>query len=83
MRTIGLALLALAVKDNGGDRVTLNQIEERLRTVSGEAQAVVKAKKAPAGAAAGLAVLVTVALTYLLGRRRGRKRATVLEIRRV
>lgn len=63
--------------------ITLEDIETRLRSLSGTATAAVDQRKTtivPIGVAGGFALL---GLVYLLGRRRGRRRATVLEIHRV
>jgi len=65
------------------DRVTLDDIEAKLRDLGGSATSAASKATAPAlGVAAGVGVLVVVAV-YLLGRRRGRKEAPVLEIRRI
>ncbi len=65
------------------DRISLGDIESQLRSLGGSAQAVVSESKTTAIAAAAVGAVITVASVYLLGRRRGRRRATVLEIRRV
>jgi hypothetical protein len=64
-------------------RITRDDLEAKLRQVSGEAGETVEAAKPQifGGAAAGLLLVVIVA--YLLGRRRGRKRSAIVEIRRV
>jgi len=67
------------------ERVSLNDIESKMREVGGSAQSTVGATvSAPpvvaGGAVAGALVLAAI---YLLGRRRGRKEAPVLEIRRI
>lgn len=67
----------------GKGKVTLDDIESRLRQIGGSATQSV-AKSAPGLAAVGVVGgAAVVALAYLYGRRRGRRRATVLEIRRV
>ncbi|MHB1988337.1 MAG: hypothetical protein ACYCSF_10190 [Acidimicrobiales bacterium] len=66
-------------------RVSLGDIENKMRQISGSAQSTVgSAASAPPVLAGGVVagVLVIVAI-YLLGRRRGRKSAPVLEIRRI
>lgn len=70
-----------------GGRITPADIEAQLRQITDQVSETVerttestKPKLIPIGAAGGTAV---VALTYLLGRRRGRRRSTVVEIRRV
>jgi len=66
-----------------GERVSLADIEDQLRSLGGSAQAVVSESKTTAAAAAGVGGVLAIAGVYLLGRRRGRRRSTVLEIRRV
>ncbi len=64
-------------------KITRGDLETKLREVSGDVGETVEAAKPKifGGAAAGLLLVVIVA--YLLGRRRGRKRSAVVEIRRV
>jgi hypothetical protein len=63
--------------------VTRTDIEEKLREIKGEVDTTTTAAK-PYAIAAGAAVLVVVVgIAFLLGKRRGRKRTTVVEIRRV
>ncbi|HET9091451.1 MAG TPA: hypothetical protein VFN50_03515 [Acidimicrobiales bacterium] len=66
-------------------RVNLEDIESKLREIGGSAQtAAQSAATAPPTVAIGAVVAVlAVAAVYLLGRRRGRKAAPVLEIRRI
>ncbi|MGH9286387.1 MAG: hypothetical protein ACRD0M_12050 [Acidimicrobiales bacterium] len=63
--------------------VTRSDIEEKLRRIRGEVDSATEAAK-PLGAAiaAGVAVAV-LAVAYLVGRRHGRRRRAVVEIRRV
>jgi len=67
----------------GTARITRADLESKLREVSGGVgETVEEAKPTIIGvAAAGLALVVIV--SYLLGRRRGRKRSAIVEIRRV
>lgn len=63
--------------------VTRDDIEAKLREMAGEVDDRVEAAR-PAlltGAVVGVSVLVVLA--YLLGRRRGRRRSAVVEIRRL
>jgi hypothetical protein len=64
-------------------RISKDDLEAKLREVSGDVGDTVEAVKPQlyGGAVAGLLLAVIVA--YLLGRRRGRKRSAVVEIRRV
>jgi hypothetical protein len=63
--------------------ITRADIESKLRQLRGEVDSTAKAA-VPIGLAVGAAaVAVFVGVAYLMGRRKGRKRATVVEIRRV
>jgi hypothetical protein len=64
-------------------KVTRDDIEAKLRELRGEVDTGVEAARTPAIAVAvGVAVAVVV-VAYWLGRRRGKKRQMVLEIRRI
>jgi hypothetical protein len=67
-----------------GDRpITRADIEAKLREVQSATEAGADAAKG-AGVAAGAAVAgVVVVVVFLLGRRSGRKRRTVVEVRRI
>ena len=63
--------------------ITRDDIEAKLRALRGGVDQQVERVKVPAIAiAVGLAV-ATVVVTYWLGKRRGKKRQMVLEIRRI
>lgn len=64
-------------------RITRDDLERKLREISGDLDETVESAKPKllAGAAAG--VLLVAVLAYLLGRRRGRRRSAVVEIRRI
>ena len=63
--------------------ITRADIETKLRQLRGEVDSTAKAA-VPIGLAVGAAaVAVVVGVAYLMGRRKGRRRATVVEIRRV
>ena len=64
-------------------QVTRDDIEAKLRELKGEVDDQVGASKPYLLAAGAAAVVVLVGVAFLLGRRRGRKRSTVVEIRRV
>lgn len=64
-------------------KITREDLEARFRTLQGDVQSKVEDKKK---AAIGLAIggaLVALLLFYVLGRRSGKKRTTLVEIRRV
>lgn len=66
-----------------GGRIEISDIQAKLEEIRGDTtEAVEKAKPvALAGAIAGVVVLVGVA--FLLGRRKGRRKSTWVEIRRL
>jgi hypothetical protein len=65
------------------EKITRDQIEAKLREVTGGVTDEVEEVRSQA-LAVGLAVVVaTVAIVYLIGRRRGRRRSTVVEVRRI
>jgi hypothetical protein len=65
------------------DRISLTDIDSKLRSLQGDARSRVIAKKQPAIAGAGGLGLVLLIIMYLLGRRTGKKKTTFVEIRRV
>jgi hypothetical protein len=65
------------------DKITRDQIEGKFREMTGGVTDEVEGAKSQA-LAIGLAVVVaSVAVIYLIGRRRGRRRGTVIEVRRI
>jgi CHASE3 domain sensor protein len=64
-------------------KITRDDIESKLRELRGEVDERVEATKTPAIAVAVGVVVVTVLAAYWMGRRRGKKRQMVLEIRRL
>ncbi len=70
------------VDGGASGRVQLSDIEQRLRALSNGARDTVLASKRNTIAAGFLGAVATVAGAYLHGRRRGRRRATVLEVER-
>jgi len=66
-----------------GERIERSDIEAKLREIRGEVDEASTSAK-PYAMAAGIVVAVAVvAVVYMLGRRKGRKKTTVVEIRRV
>ena len=63
--------------------ITRDDIESKLREISGEVSNVGKASKSYVLIAGVAAATAIVAGAYLLGRRKGKKRTTVVEVRRV
>jgi hypothetical protein len=64
-------------------KITRDDIESKLRELQGEVGQRAEAAKVPAIAVAVGVVVVAIATAYLLGRRKGKRRQTVLEIRRI
>lgn len=65
------------------ERITRTDIEDKLRELRGEIDDQVEAVKVPAIAIAVGTAVAAVVVAYWLGRRRGRRKQTVLEIRRI
>ena len=76
-------MAALTKATEGKDKITRDDIESKLREIRGEVDEVGSASKSYVMAGAVLALTAVVAGAYLLGRRRGKKRTTVVEVRRV
>lgn len=64
-------------------RVNRADIEAKLREIRGEVDTTATAAKPTAMAVAIVAGVALLGAAYLLGRRKGKKRSTVVEIRRV
>jgi len=64
-------------------RITRDDLEESFRRVLGEGQATAKTIIPPAVISAGVVMALVVFAFYLVGRRRGRRRSAVVEVRRV
>ncbi len=64
-------------------RVTRADIEAKLRDMRGEVDKTAEAARTPILAVAGGIAAAVVILAFLLGKRRGRRKSTVVEIRRV
>lgn len=66
-----------------GKKLSRDDIEAKLREIRGEVDSTASAAKPALMAAAVVAVVAVVGVAYLLGRRKGKKRSTFVEIRRV
>lgn len=66
-----------------GASVSRDDIERKLREIRGEAAEVAESGRSYALVAAVATAVAVVAVAYLFGRRRGRRRTTVVEVRRV
>jgi hypothetical protein len=63
--------------------VSRSDIEAKLRQIDGEVHQTASDAAPVVLAAAAAAVVLVIGAVYLLGRRRGRKRSTVVEIKRI
>ena len=66
-----------------GDRVTRADIEAKFGELQGDVETAGEAAKGVGMAVAGVAVVVVISLVFLLGKRRGKRKTTTVEIRRV
>jgi hypothetical protein len=66
-----------------GGEVSRDDIEAKLRELRGEVDSVGESSRNVVGVVVVAAVFVAIAVTYLLGKRKGRKKTTVVEVRRV
>ncbi len=64
-------------------RITRADIESKLHEMRGDVEESTEAAKTPILAIAGGVAVAIVVLAFLLGKRRGRRKSTVVEIRRV
>ena len=64
-------------------RVTRDDIEAKLREIQSDVTERVESKRNTLLTGAGIAAVVIVVLVYLLGRRAGKRKTTIVEIRRV
>ncbi|MEY3071074.1 MAG: hypothetical protein RL473_1181 [Actinomycetota bacterium] len=64
-------------------RISREDIESKLRVLQGDVQGKVDDRRSTLLAVAGGVGVVLVAAFYLMGRRSGKRRSTVVEIRRV
>ena len=63
--------------------ITRDDIESKLRDIRGEVDAVGESSKTIALAAGAAVAVAVVAFVYVLGKRKGKKKTTVVEVRRV
>jgi hypothetical protein len=66
-----------------GDRVSIEEIRAKMHELSGGLDDGVRSARQGGGAVAIAAVVVVVVVAYWFGTRRGRRRQTFVEIRRV
>lgn len=65
------------------DTVSRDDIEAKLREIKGEVHEAGERAKVPVMAIGAAVVVGLVGVAYVLGRRKGRKKTTVVEVRRV
>lgn len=64
-------------------KITPSDIESKLRSLQGDVQEKVEEQKSNVYLAAGIGALLLVVAFYFLGRRSGKRRSTLVEIKRV
>jgi hypothetical protein len=64
-------------------RVTRDDIEAKLRAIQSDVTDRVESKRSTVLTGAGIAAVILLILVYLLGRRTGTRKTTIVEIRRV
>ena len=64
-------------------RITRDDLERKFRELRGDVDETVEEAKGYAIGAAAVAVVLIAAIAFLMGRRRGKKKTTVVEIRRI
>lgn len=73
----------MVATDEAKGRIGREDIEAKLREIRGEVDSTASAAKPTAMAVAAVAVVAVIGVAYLLGRRKGKLKSTVVEIRRV
>ncbi len=63
-------------------RITRQDIENKLRQIRGDVDTAGEAAKGIGTIAAGAAVIVVIAVAYFIGKKRGKRTSTVVEVRR-
>jgi hypothetical protein len=66
-----------------GGEVSRDDIESKLRELRGEVDAVGESSRSIAGVVAVGVIVAVIAVTYFLGKRKGRRKTTVVEVRRI
>lgn len=72
----------MSVQTNGR-RITKGDLEAAFQKVVGETQGAAERAVPQAAVVAGAAVLAVLAVAYVMGQRRGRRKSSVVEIRRL
>jgi len=74
--------MTVTTRGTGDGRVSKSDIEGKLRELRGDVDSTATAAKPMILAAAAVAVVGTLAVVYLLGRRQGKRKNTIVEVRR-
>lgn len=64
-------------------RITRDDLVAGFRQLKGDVDGATETARSAGAAVAPVAVAVLLGLAYLLGRRRGRRRSTIVEVRRI
>lgn len=64
-------------------RITRDDLERKFRELQGEAETTAKEARSYAIAAGAVAMLVIAVFAFILGGRRGKKKSTIVEVRRL
>ena len=64
------------------ERITRQDIENKLRQLRGDVDTAGEAARGIGTIAAGVAVVVVIAVVYFIGKKRGKRSSTVVEVRR-
>ena len=73
----------MSVPSSARDRITRDDLEDKFRELEGGTRDQVESARSTVMTAVGVAALILLLLAFMLGTRKGRKRSTVVEIRRV
>jgi hypothetical protein len=68
---------------DSSSKITKTDLESQLRVLTGDVQDRVASKKQKILVGAGITLAVVILVTYLLGKRSGKRKMTFVEIRRV
>ncbi len=72
----------MTAPSTGAGRITRDDIEAKLRQIRGDADTAGEAAKGVGGVLGVAAMAAAVVVAFALGRRRGRRSSTVVEVRR-
>lgn len=65
------------------ERITPQDLESKFRELEGEATSTAQQARSYVIAAAAVAVAAVAGIAFMMGRRKGRKKTTVVEIKRI